>query len=511
MSSEEQLGESNFLKNQGTKIDIKSLEVVKSHSEKELDLGAEFLAKNSEHADYTPAEARKVLFKIDLMLMPIMTVATTLAAADKIVISNAALYGMETDCKLVGQQYSWIASIFYFGYLGMEAPANYLIQRYPVAKCLGISFIIWSSILMCIGAANNFATLAALRFLLGMGETFLFPALTVITSMFYRKKEQPFRTAIWFSGFSSLITGSLSYGIGTSNSSVASWRLLFITFGAITFGISWIMLILIPDSPMKCRFFSTREKYIAIDRTKENRTGTKNKVFKKDQAIEALLSPTTWCMAIFVFSINIANGGLVSFAAQIVSGLGYSEHRTVLMGLPTGVFMTFSSWLIALPCLVVPGKFRTVITAIVTLCPLICCVLMMKLTDKISRLLAYYFFYFYWGPYVSMCSLSMANTSGHTKKTVVNAINFISYCVANIVAPQFFLSSQSPEYPTGYDAILSFLAVSIVTILIYGLLCILENKKRNKKYGIVDSSYKMELDILDLTDIQKAEVFRYTW
>lgn len=476
---------------------------------KEIDFGAKFLSEHPEHANYTEKEAKKVLVKIDWLLMPIMTIVITLAAADKIIISNAAVYGMITDAKLVNSEYSWLGSIFYFGYLVMEFPANYLLQKFPVAKTLCISFFCWNVVFMCMAAGNNFGSLAAMRFLLGMGESVLFPALTVITSMFYKKSEQPFRTAIWFSGFSSIITGILSYALGHAHSLIANWKLLFLVFGAITLFFTAIMYFLLPDSPMSCRYFSEREKYIAVHRTLENMTGTKNTVFKKEQLMEALLDWKTWVMAVFVLSINISNGGLVTFAAQIVSGLGYSPLRTTLLGMPTGVFMTLSSWLIAIPSHFLKRRFRTVVTAVICLCPLICCSLMMELKNDKGLLAAYYFFYFYWGPYVSMTTLSMANTSGHTKKTVVNAVNFISYCVSNIIAPQFFISTEAPTYKTGYSAILGFTAAAILSILVYGLGCYLENARRDRKYG--NAVIKIEESGLDLTDKDKAEYFRYSW
>ncbi|CUM64553.1 uncharacterized protein PRCAT00002160001 [Priceomyces carsonii] len=479
--------------------------------EKNIDLGVKFLLQHPEYADYSPEEAKRVLWKIDLLLMPIMTIIVLLAAADKILISNAAVYGMKEDAHLVGSQYSWLGSIFYFGYLVMEYPANYLLQKLPVVKTLSISFIFWNIILMCMAAGKSFGSLAAMRFLLGMGESFLFPAMTVITSMFYTKAEQPLRTSIWFSGFSSIITGVLSYALGHSSAHIDKWRLLFLVFGAITLFFTIIMYFILPDSPMSCRYFTDKEKYIAIHRTQLNRTGIKNTEFKRDQLIEALLDWKTWVMCIFVLSINISNGGLVTFAAQIVSGLGYSPLRTTLLGMPTGVFMAISGWLIAIPSKYSPKRFRTVITAIVCICPIVCCILMMKVTNNHSRLAAYYFFYFYWGPYVSMITLSIANTSGHTKKTVVNAADFLTYCVANIIAPQFFIPSQAPSYPTGYNAILGFTAVALVTILIYGVGCAIENNRREKTFGPASENFDSNADALDLTDKQKERYFRYCW
>lgn len=483
--------------------------------DREIDMGAQFMLAHPEYSDYTEKEARKVLWKIDLHILPIITICSTLAAADKIVISNAKLYGMTTDLHLIGQQYSWIGSIFYFGYLSMELPANLMLQKFPVGKCLAISYLFWNCILLLMASAQNFAGLATLRFLLGMGETFLFPAETVITSMFYKKEEQGLRAAIWFSGFSSLITGALSYGIGHASSKIASWRLLFITFACITIFFACLLAYLVPDSPMHCRWLNERESYIAIDRTKENRTGIKNTNFKKDQIIEALTDYKSWLMCIFVICFNIPNGALVTFAAQIVSGMGYGVLHTTLLGMPTGVFMTFSSFFIYLLTHWTPKRFQSIAIAFVGLVPLVCCVLIKELnretTNKNSLLVVYYFFYFYWGPYVGMLSLSMANTAGHTKKTIVNAMNFISYCVSNIIAPQFFIAKEAPDYKTGFNAILAFISVGIAVILIYGAGCIYENKKRDARYGEPSTDYNPEEDSLDLTDKQKADVFRYSW
>lgn len=481
-------------------------------SEKEIDAGAKYLLDHPEHADYTPKEARKVLWKIDLITTSVMLVLITLAAADKIIISNAQVYGMGTSLGLVGNQYSWLGSIFYFGYLSFELPANYLLQKLPVAKTLMTSFLLWNIVLMCMGATKNFHQMAALRFLLGIGETFLFPACSVITAMFYKKKEQPFRTAIWFSGFSSVITGVLSYAIGHAHTKVENWRLLFVIFGAITIFFTIIGFIFLPDSPMTCWWLTERERYIAVHRTIENRTGIRNTNFKKYQIIEALTDWKTWVMVIFSFANNISNGGLVTFSAQIVSNLGkgHSPLTTTLLGIPTGLFMTLSSWIIASVSFFYPTKFRTISAACVCLVPITCCSIIMKVNSD-NLLPAYYFFYFYWGPYVAMTSMNYANTAGNTKKSIVNGLNFTSYCVSNIVAPQLFIASEAPGYRTGYRSILAFSATSCTCVIIYGIGNFLENKRRDREFGPAEENIDPELDAMDLTDKEKERWFRYTW
>lgn len=491
----------------------KDIEAVNSGTKSsDMDAGAKYLLDHPQHADYTEEEAKKVLRKIDWMLMPIMTIIITLAAADKILISNAAAYGMTAALKLHGSQYSWLGSIFYFGYLVAETPANFLLQKLPVAKVLIAASTLWNIVLMCMGAANTFPQMAALRFLLGIFETPLFPFCSIITAMFYKKStEIGIRTSIWFSGFSSVITGTLSYAIGHADVKIENWRLLFIVFASITLFFTAIAFFILPDSPMTCWWLNEREKYIAIHRTIENRTGIKNTSFKKNQALEAVTDLRTWIMCVGVFCANISNGALVTFAAQIVSGLGFAPIITTALGIPTGLMMTLSSWIIAFSQFFFPGKYRTYFAVVVSLVPIICCSLMLTLEGRWSLYVAYLFFYFYWGVYTSFTSLSIANTAGSTKKTTVNAINFTSYCVANIVAPQLFLTKEAPTYLTGYHSILGFSSAATVCLALYGGLAVYTNKKRDNEFGPADENIDDELDKLDLTDGEKKKWFRYVW
>lgn len=117
--------------------------------------------------------------------------------------------------------------------------------------------------------------------------------------------------------------------------------------------------------------------------------------------------------------MNVPTGGIVTFAAQIVNGLGYSRLQTTLLGMPTGVVQTFAGLLVAVPQRWLKNM-RCFSAALCCLVPLTCSLLMrrtlsfplplslgQRLTNRIDldhdnksgRLVAYYFFYFFWGPY----------------------------------------------------------------------------------------------------------------
>lgn len=62
-----------------------------------------------------PLEAKRVLRKIDRRIVPILFLIYWLQYLDKNGINYASAYGLQTDLKLVGDNFSWLGSIFYFG------------------------------------------------------------------------------------------------------------------------------------------------------------------------------------------------------------------------------------------------------------------------------------------------------------------------------------------------------------------------------------------------------------
>ncbi|KAF2151517.1 putative allantoate permease [Myriangium duriaei CBS 260.36] len=463
----------------------------------------------------TPQEARKVLWKIDMTMIPMIMVTVVLAAVDKVIISNAAIYGMKTDTHLTGNQYSWVGSIFYFGYLAAEYPVAVLIQKFPVAKFYAACIFAWAIILLCTAATQNFAGLAVTRFIMGMLEAVVFPISSILTVMWWTTEEQPVRVAMWFNQLSSVFAGIVSYGIGHSHSSIHPWRLLFLVLGAFTMLWAIVLAIFLPDSPVKCWYMSDREKFICIQRVRKNNTGIEDKTFKIRQVFECLADPKTWLLVLFSFAQNVPNGGLVTFASIIVSGLGYSALNTTLLGIPTGVLATV--WQLFLSYFASRLRnMRCAIIALANVVPMTCAILMWKLprTNKHGLLAAYYVFYTYWAPYVLSTSLPMANTSGHTKKLTMNALYFLAYCIGNIVGPQLFRASDAPYYSHGYEGLLACVAIAIAAISAYGLLCHMENRKRDRQDGTVDVQTRREdaaaSAFSDMTDKEKKE-FRYTY
>ncbi|KAH6976884.1 major facilitator superfamily domain-containing protein [Ilyonectria destructans] len=180
-------------------------------------------------------EDRRLLRKIDLCLLPVLAISYMLQYLDKSAMGYTAIIGLRDDLNLVGQDYSWASSFFYFGYLAGSAPAAFLIVRFPVGRFMSSTIGVWAGILMLMAVCKNAAGLWAARFFLGFVESAIAPGMAVIISMWYKRSEQPLRQAAWFMGnvMGGLFGGLLSYGIGHINS-IAPWKGLFLLFGGVT-------------------------------------------------------------------------------------------------------------------------------------------------------------------------------------------------------------------------------------------------------------------------------------
>lgn len=62
---------------------------------------------------------------------------------DKTSLGTQAIFGLREDTNLVGQQYSWLTTIFYITYLCGEFPSNFLLQRWSLGKSLSIYMFCW--------------------------------------------------------------------------------------------------------------------------------------------------------------------------------------------------------------------------------------------------------------------------------------------------------------------------------------------------------------------------------
>ncbi|KAL2850245.1 major facilitator superfamily domain-containing protein [Aspergillus pseudoustus] len=486
----------------------------------DMESGSKTLSSDHDDAiqfDPKSPESKAVRLRTDLVIMPLVTLTFTLAMLDKNGLAYAAVYGMKTDAHLHDQEYSWLGSIFYFGYLFMEFPNMWLISRYPLGKYMGICVFAWGGCVACMAACHNFGGLAAIRFLLGMFEASILPCLILANSRWYRREEQPLRTAFWGNTFAGVFGGILSYAIGHIDGPLSTWRYIFIIYGSVTALFGIVLFYALPDSPSKAWFLSPEQRKVAALRLASNQTPTEqNKNIKWKHIREAVLDVRYWCLAIFLIAQSITNAGVTNFNPLIIAQFGYSKSKTVLMATPQAAVAMVAQASMTAITFFLPNLrcFFWVLASAIAMAGAV----MIKTIDPVSHpeasLAGVYLMGFYNVPWVMVLSLQSSNVAGMTKKSFVSVSVGIFYAVGNIVGPQFFLDSQSPTYPLGIGAMMCAFAVMMATGIAYSLLCVFENKRRDRRYGVVSEADAVEASEAaardDLTDKENT-LFRYTY
>lgn len=294
------------------------------------------------------ATNKRLLRRINRRILPIMCVVYGMNFLDKTTLSYASIMGLREDISLSGDNYQWLASLFYFGYLAWEWPTVRLLQRLPIAKYSGFCVIAWGIVLALFAVVDNFAGAAVIRVLLGAFEAAVTPGWALITSQWYRKSEQGSRTCIWFSfnGFAQIFGGLVAWGIAVGDRNhdhtVLPWQILFIFTGVFTVCLGAIFLWAVPDNQLKATWLSENDRILAVARVRENQQGIGNKHFKRYQFIEAFSDPLVWALAFYSIASNIPNGGITNFFSQLIVSFGYTPVESLLLGTPAGAVQVVS-------------------------------------------------------------------------------------------------------------------------------------------------------------------------
>ncbi|KAF2487202.1 putative MFS allantoate transporter [Neohortaea acidophila] len=461
------------------------------------------------------ATNKRILRRIDYNLLPVMCVVYGLNFLDKVSISYAAIMGLEKDIGLKGNEYEWLGSMFYFGYIAWEYPTNRLLQRLPIGKYSAGCVIAWGAVLTCFAGVTDFGGAVAVRFFLGVCESAVTPGFALITSQWYTKKEQGTRTGIWFSfnGFAQIFGGLVAYGIAKGvnkdGASLAGWQIIFLTIGLLTMSIGIIFLFVVPDNQLNARWLSEEDRYLAIERIRVNQQGVGNKHFKWYQFREALTDPLTWAIVFYALVADIPNGGITNFFAQLIEGFGYTEEQSLLYAAPAGAVEVVT---------LVAGGFlgdrygnRLLVSTfgLVTGITGVALIVGLPLGNDKGRLAGYYLYNAVAMPFVALLAHISSNIAGYTKKTTVAALYLIGYCVGNIIGPQVFRPQDAPRYIPAVITILCCLSVCLLDILFIYCYCRMQNKKKAAMRAEPGYVKLENQEFLDLTDRENPE-FTYT-
>ncbi|KAL3474288.1 major facilitator superfamily domain-containing protein [Aspergillus californicus] len=427
---------------------------------------AQFLATVGGDHSFTPEEEKKVLRRIDLLVLPLLLGAYFFQQLDKSSLSYVSIFGLVEDANLVGQQYSWLGSILYLAQLVMQPLAALLLVKLPTGKVIAAAIFLWGSSLTIMAACTDFPSLLGLRFCLGSFEAMIAPSCIAVTQMWWRRGEQTWRAACWnaMNGVTAIVGSLFTYGLGHIHSdTLYSYQIIFILCGLLTVTYSFVVLIFMPDSPMEAKFLNEREKMIAVERLRANQMGIISREWRWDHVWETLYDVKTWVWFVLIVAIS---GGISSFGSLIITSFGYENFHAILFNLPFGaiqfVIILAGGW--------AATKFRTkglVIAAIAMLAAIGTIIMLTVSREKKGVLLfGYYMVSCLAGITPLVYAWEAQNTAGDTKRKCTSAVVLIGMCTGNVIGPQLYSLDQAPEYRPGLISnLVMFVLVAIIAVL----------------------------------------------
>ncbi|KDR78640.1 hypothetical protein GALMADRAFT_1364881 [Galerina marginata CBS 339.88] len=402
----------------------------------------------------TAAEDAHLVRKIDRRLMPIVFVIYFLQLLARQSVSFSAVFGLSQDAGLKDKEYSLVVSIFSIAQLSMQPLSAYLLVRLRLSTYVPLIVTCWGATLACTAAAQGFPGLLCGRFFLGVFEASIQSSFVLTTQMWYRRHEQGFRLAIWYSniGWVNVFGSLIMFGLGHIRSSALySYQIIFLILGLVTVFFGLLSFFIFPDNASRCTFLKTEEKVMAVERIRDNQQGMESKTFKIKQFLEVLGDVKTWCWVGIGFLVALPGGIIGSFGPLIMRGFGFDAYTVMLFLIPYGVsevlFIFGGFWL---------NKRFSLKSPIIFCCllPCVCASIILLKTgrspeDQPILLFAYYLLSSLAVVLPTLVNWQSSNVSGHTKKSVTISFLLMGSTVGGIIGPLLISSKNAPYYRKG--------------------------------------------------------------
>ncbi|KAH6873809.1 major facilitator superfamily domain-containing protein [Thelonectria olida] len=227
----------------------------------------------------TPEE-RKLIVKLDLLLVPYAFIIYWVKYVDQTNINNAYVSGMSDDLGFNGNQLVQFQTVFVVGNVVGLLPFIYLFPRVPMHYLVPTLDLLWGVFTLLQYRANSFAEIVAYRFMVSIFEASYFPGVHFVLGSWYRSDEIGRRGGFFYIGLTlGTMTASLLQGAATQYldgvNGLAGWRWAFIINAVITLPLAFLGYFIWPGTPDKPNRLVISKNELALAKARLERAGTK--------------------------------------------------------------------------------------------------------------------------------------------------------------------------------------------------------------------------------------------
>ncbi|ODQ58562.1 hypothetical protein WICANDRAFT_105447 [Wickerhamomyces anomalus NRRL Y-366-8] len=331
-------------------------------------------SNESPNNDFSDLNETKLLRKMDLHILPVISVLYLLAYLDRGNIGNAKIEGLPESLNLSSSEYNICLTVFFLTYASFEVPSNMLLKKIGKQSVfLPTIMLCWGIVMVCMGVVQNYAGLLITRLLLGLFEASLYPSIVFCLTQYYCKREMQFRQAILHGSASAAgrFSGILAFAIAKMNGvgGYEGWRWIFILEGLLTVIVAISAYFLLYDYPDTAKFLTEREREFIIWRLKNDSNPSKNlndldsfssrekpdfqkfseadDLSLKKSLVAALKSYEVYLYVLTYYGVIVPTYGFALFLPSVVKELGYTSSTAQLMTVPIYVTASIVSIIVA--------------------------------------------------------------------------------------------------------------------------------------------------------------------
>jgi sugar phosphate permease len=240
------------------------------------------------------------------MLLPVIFVSYSLSYLDRANFSFGTAAGMSADLHISGAQSSLLASLFFLGYFLFQIPGAAYAQKYSAKRLIFFGLIGWGVLASATGLITNINLLYLDRFLLGMVESAVLPAMLILQARWYTSSERARANTFLVLGnpvtmlWMSLLSGYLTAHLG--------WRLMFVIEGVPPLLWSLIWWRQVADHPRDAAWLLPADRELLEDRLTQEQRGiapVRNyaSAFKSPRVIALSAQYFLWSIGVYGFVI----------------------------------------------------------------------------------------------------------------------------------------------------------------------------------------------------------------
>lgn len=251
-------------------------------------------------------------------IIPIAFITYSLAYLDRANFGFAAAGGMAEELQITQGMSSLLSSLFFLGYFFFQIPGAQYAAHKSAKKLIFWSLILWSGLAAATGMISNVNALIGIRFLLGVVESAVMPAMVILLSQWFTRAERSRANTFLILGnpvtvlWMSVVSGYMIDAWG--------WRWMFILQGLP--GIIWAFVWwkVISEKPQDASWLSLSEREAVENALKEEQKSiqpVKNyaEAFKSWRVILLSLQYLFWSLGVYGFVMWLPS--IISSAPEI--------------------------------------------------------------------------------------------------------------------------------------------------------------------------------------------------